>query len=694
MSVINETNPMEAIAKTRDESIRPQDDLFRHVNGRYLAEHEIPEDRASDGAFYQLHEASLARVRDIIEHLADDAATPAGDTTPTATPATTTNDAAAAGDAAADDEEARMIGDLYAAFMDVDTLNKLGATPLDPIYEQIDAAEDHSELAAVLGDLDKHGVASLFYTMIDADVNEPSRQALYIGQGGLSLPDESYYREESFAEVRAAFEEFLGEFLPLVNLDAERSQEIVDFETKVASHHWDVVATRDTDKTNNPCSWSELTGSAPGYDWEAWRAALGLPDADAVQMQNCNNYTPSATREIAQIWSETELDLLKQWVKYRAAASYARMLSEEIAEAHFAFFGRTLTGQPQMQDRWKRGVGVVERHLGEAVGKYYVQRHFPPEHKAQMEKLVKNLLRAYHQSITDLDWMGEETKQRALEKLGTFFPKIGYPDTWRSYAGMGIVVGDLLASVRAGSAFETARQIKKFGEPTDRGEWHMLPQTVNAYYNPTLNEIVFPAAILQPPFFQPDADEAWNYGGIGAVIGHEIGHGFDDQGSKFDAQGRVHNWWTDADRQRFEERTKALIDQYSAYTPTQLGPDSPHHVNGELTIGENIGDLGGLTIALKAYAISLADQGIDSPDDAPLIDGLTGIQRVFFAWARVWCGKRRDELAIQLLTVDPHSPEEFRCNGVVRNLDTFARAFDVTEGDALFLPEDERVSIW
>lgn len=451
------------------------------------------------------------------------------------------------------------------------------------------------------------------------------------------------------------------------------------------------MESRDAELTNNVMSYDEFAELAGEFDMKAVLTALGITAQNAPQIL-C--MTPRSFTGLGQVWAQFDVDTLRTYIRWHLILARAPYLSEDIVTAHFAFYGTMLSGQEVQRERWKRAVVLVNEGLGEAVGKVYVAKHFPPENKAKMEQLVDDLLSAYHASISSLDWMTDETRERALEKLATFTPKIGYPVKWRDYSQLEIRADDLLANIRAIAKFEFEENIDKLGTPVDRDEWHMTPQTVNAYYNPIMNEIVFPAAILQPPFFDADADPAWNYGGIGAVIGHEIGHGFDDQGSKYDGSGRLNNWWTDTDREEFNKRTKALIDQYSAYVPAQFDADSPHHVNGELTLGENIGDLGGISIGLKAYEIACQRAGFASAHDVPVLAGLTGIQRVLLSYARIWQEKRRDELMIQRVATDPHSPAEFRCNGVVKNVDAFAQAFDVQPGDELYLAPEDRVRIW
>ncbi|WP_346426206.1 M13-type metalloendopeptidase [Actinobaculum sp. 313] len=578
--------------------------------------------------------------------------------------------------------------------MDTETANARGASPLDSDLALVATASDKAELAAAVGQLLASGVGTFFSFGVDSDLNDPNRNIAFLSQSGIGLPDEAYYREPQHAEVLAAYKAFVPKMLSLVfGLSADdaaaEAATIIDVEAAIAAHHMNVVDTRDLDKVNNPMQWSAFTGSAPGFDWDGAVAAAGLTEEKLADVLVLN---PDALSGSARLWAELPLEKLKSYTRWRIAVAYSKYLTEEIDQAFFDFYGRTLTGAEEQKERWKRGVQLVNGALGEAIGKLYVQRHFPPEYKAKMEQLVADLLQAYRESITQLDWMGEETKKKALEKVDSFDPKIGYPEKWQDYSAMKIG-DDLVENVRQATRFEFNRDIAKLGAPVDRSEWLMSPQTVNAYYKPTWNEIVFPAAILQFPFFDPNRDDALNYGGIGAVIGHEIGHGFDDQGSKYSADGSLNNWWTDEDRTEFEKRTKALVEQYDAYIPGEFEPDSPHHVQGALTLGENIGDLGGLTIGLKAYGIALRREG-KTLADAPVIDGYTGVQRVFLSYARIWQEKRRPEIMQTLLATDPHSPAEFRCNGVVKNVDAFAEAFDVKPGDELYLPPEERVRIW
>ncbi|WP_313278995.1 M13 family metallopeptidase [Timonella senegalensis] len=646
--------------------VRPQDDLYRHVNGAWLDSYTIPDDRASDGAFRGLFDQAEEDVKAIITDLA---AKPESELTGVE----------------------QKVGGLYASFMDTDTINELGASPLDEDFALIDGVTEPSARAKALGQLQRTGALGAFAFFVDNDAKDPDKYVAYAYQSGLGLPDESYYKEDKYAEVRDAYVAHVARTLVLAgraeNLDAatEQAQRLLALETKIAAHHWDVVRDRDSELTYNPMTFDDLAASAPGFDFGAWREGLGAPAGsfDTVVAREPDFFTG-----FAQLWTSEPVEDWNIWFTFHIISGRASLLTDAFVEENFDFYGRTLSGAKVVRERWKRGVSMVESALGEAVGEVYVARHFPPAHKEHMDRLVGNLIEAYRQSITQLDWMGENTKVKALAKLDSFTPKIGYPAKWKDYSGLEIDAKDLVGNSRRSSALETDRELNKIGKPIDRDEWYMTPQTVNAYYNPGMNEIVFPAAILQPPFFDPEAEDAANFGGIGAVIGHEIGHGFDDQGSKYDGNGKLEDWWTAEDRAEFEKRAGALIEQYNALNPLQL--DEEHKVNGALTIGENIGDLGGLTIALKAYAIALGG----SLANAPVIDGLSGAERVFLSWAQVWQTKMHDELMIQRLATDPHSPAEFRCNQIVSNVDEFYDTYNVVEGDAAYLPSEQRVRIW
>lgn len=638
-----------------DPDVRPQDDLFRHVNGGWLKNTPIPDDRAREGSFSQLADAAELAVRAIVE------------------------DAAADKD---DDGDRFRIGALFADFMDVSHLNSEGATPVKPVFDAIDAAETVDELARLDARLTRSGAAGIVLPYVSNDAGNPERYLLHLYQSGLGLPDESYYREEKFEEARLAYVEMLHQLFELAGRPESRAAaaSTFDLEARLASSHMDTVTRRNPQATYNLRRTSDLAAEAPLL--AAWltelAAGVGLPEEVIVNQ-------PAYLAGLMDALNEVPVPVWKNWLAARVLLQAAPYLSEDFVNVHFAFYGTKLSGTPQLKERWKRGVAVVEGALGEAVGREYVARHFPESHKAIMGELVENLLAAYHQRISRLAWMSADTRKRALEKLSLFTTKIGYPDSWIDYSTLQIVPGDLYGNVRRATEFETDRQLAKLGGPIDRGEWHLTPQTVNAYYMPTMNEIVFPAAILQPPFFDAEADPAANYGAIGAVIGHEIGHGFDDQGSQFDGTGALHNWWTEADRTAFEALTGQLVSQYADLAPTEA-PDHP--INGKLTLGENIGDLGGLGISLAAYLISL------DGTEPPVIDGLTGIQRFFYSWAECWRQNIRPEEAARRIAIDPHSPNEFRCNQVVRNLDEFHEAFSVTDSDALWLAPADRVRIW
>ncbi len=639
------------------DAIRPQDDLFRHVNGKWLERTEIPDDKARWGSFHLIAEQAEKHVRTIVEESQD------------AEPGT----------------ETRKIGDLFTSFMDTARIEELGAAPLAEQLARVDAVDSIPSLLRTIGEFERDGVSGLIALFVEPDPGNPQRYLPVLYQGGLSLPDESYYRLENFEETRVAYRGHIQRILTLAGVaDAAADADgAFALETDLATHHWSREDSRDAVKTYNLRSWDE-TVAAAGVDLAPWREAIapGHPDAFAEVVV----YQPSFLESFAVLLTDERLEEWKSWLRFKVVHAAAAFLSDPFVAENFAFYGTQLTGVPVNRERWKRGVGLVEAALGEAVGKVYVERHFPPAAKEAMDELVANLVAAYRESISDLEWMSPDTRERALAKLDAFTPKIGYPVKWKDYSDLEIDAADLVGNVRRAHVWEHDRQLAKVGQPIDRDEWYMTPQTVNAYYNPLMNEIVFPAAILQYPFFDADRDAAANYGGIGAVIGHEIGHGFDDQGSRFDGDGSLRDWWTEADRAAFEQRTSKLVEQYNALVPQGLSPE--HHVNGALTIGENIGDLGGLGIAIKAYRLHTAEAG------APEIDGLTGIQRLLLSWAQIWQQKGREAETIRLLTIDPHSPNEFRCNQIVRNIDAFYDAFGVEPSDALWLDESERVTIW
>ncbi len=637
--------------------IRPQDDLYRHVNGEWLARTEIPGDKARWGSFHLLAEQAEKDVRTIIEESQD----------------------------AAEGTLARKIGDLFASFMDTDRIAAAGVSPLAETLAEVDAIDGIPSFLRTIGSYDRDGRAAVIGLYVDGDPGDPERYLPVLVQAGLSLPDESYFRLDTFADTCAAYRAHLERLLALAGVAdaAAQADRAIALETELAGHHWDNVRSRDAVETYNLKTWDELQALV-GVDLGPWREAVTPSNPGAFDEVVVSQ--PSFFEGLGSLLAEERLGDWKAWLRAKVVHAAAPYLTDDLVQENFSFYGTELTGVPTIRERWKRGVSLTEGALGEAIGKVYVERHYPPTAKAAMDELVGNLIEAYRQSIADLEWMTAETRERALAKLEAFTPKIGHPEVWRDYSSLAIDRDDLFGNVRRASIFEHDRNIDKVGAPIDRTEWHMPPQMVNAYYNPSMNEIVFPAAILQYPFFDASRDAAANYGGIGAVIGHEIGHGFDDQGSRYDGDGRLQDWWTDADRTAFEERTKALIAQYDALVPEGL--DAEHHVNGALTIGENIGDLGGLGIALKAYELSLGGR------EAPVIDGYTGVQRLLLSWGQVWQQKSREAETLRLLTIDPHSPNEFRCNQIVRNIDAFYEAFGLTESDALWLPQESRVTIW
>jgi putative endopeptidase len=641
-----------------DPTVRAQDDLFRHANGRWIDSTEIPSDKARYGSFYILAEEAEKAVRAIIEEA----------------------------QTAPDGTEERKFGDLYSSFMNEARIDELGWSAVADDLAAAQAVTDIPSLVAALGRLERAGVGGFIQAFVDNDPGNPERYLVFLEQGGIGLPDESYFREPKFADIRNAYRAHLERMLAMADVaePAAAAHRVFDLETEIAAQHWDNVRCRDSVATYNPMTWDAagaLAGPAATL-LDTWLAALDVPAASFAEVVVRQ---PSFLEGLAPLLTPDRLDAWRNWLQWQVIRASAPYLHTEVVAANFDFYGKTLTGTPELRARWKRGVSIVEGAMGEAIGKVYVERHFPHAAKVAMDDLVANLVEAYRRSIVDLEWMTDATRERALDKLGKFTPKIGYPVKWRDYSSLAIDPGDLIANVRAVAEFDFQRELGKIGKPIDRDEWFMTPQTINAYYNPGFNEIVFPAAILQLPFFDETRDAAANYGAIGAVIGHEIGHGFDDQGSQYDGDGRLTDWWTDDDKAAFQARTASLIEQYDALEPRQL---PGHHVNGALTIGENIGDLGGLGIAWKAYLLSLEGA------EPPVIDGLTGAERFFLGWAQAWRTKLRDEEALRLLSIDPHSPAEFRCNQIVRNIDVFYSTFGVTERDALWLDPEDRVTIW
>lgn len=637
-----------------DQSIRAQDDLFLHVNGGWFEQSEIPADKSGIGSFLSLRDSSEEAVRSIIETAAQ----------------------------ADDDPLARKIGDLYASFMAEDAINAAGAAPISETLRAVYATSNTDELMALGARLQRSGMGGLIGFYVYNDPGDPTRYLFQIQQSGLGLPDESYYREAKSEEIRQKYLSHVAKMFELAAVadSAEAAGRVLALETELAAGHWDKVTLRDPQKRYNLMSRAEVKEFFPAL--EIWLENLGVKDE---QSNEIIVVTPDFFQTATRLLAEQPLRAWQDWLAMHVISSAAPYLSHDFVDEDFAFYGTVLSGTTENKERWKRGTALVEGALGEAVGQLYVAAHFPPAHKERMEKLVAGLIEAYRQSIESLTWMSSETKARALEKLNKFVPKIGYPNVWRDYSELQIVKDDLFGNIARAQVAELERQLARIGQPIDREEWLMTPQTVNAYYNPTMNEIVFPAAILQPPFFDANADDAANFGGIGAVIGHEIGHGFDDQGSQYDGDGALNNWWTEADRLAFEERTAKLVEQYDQLSPI-AAPEE--RVNGKLTLGENIGDLGGLSIAYKAWLLSLAGA------EAAQIDGLSGIERFYFAWASCWQSKNRPEDAVKRIAIDPHSPANWRCNQVVKNLDAFHQGFATKPADALWLDPADRVSIW
>ncbi len=644
----------------RDESVRPQDDLFGYANGAWVRDTEIPADRGRYGTFDILREQSDERVRGLVEQAAAETDAPKGSPN-------------------------RQVGDLYRSFMDESRVESLGLRPIQDDLGAIAATETVEDLFRVAGRLQRQGVPGPLAMGVAPDARSPEEYIVYVAQAGLGMPDESYYREERHQDVRSAYLPHVSKMLHLTGLADGSTEEgsaaarVVALETRIAAHHWDNVATRDAVKSYNRFTWEQLCTLAPQVPWEPY--VEGLRAREAFEQVVVGQ--PDFLEGLSQLVAEVPLADWRTWLAFHLVECSAPLLSSDLVAAEFDFSGRVVSGLPENRDRWKRGVSLVEGAVGEAVGQLYAAQYFPPEAKERMLQLVDNLVEAFRRSFQSLDWMGPQTREQALAKLESFTPKIGYPDRWRDYSTL-TIDDDLVGNVRRAAVFEHDRQLAKLGGPIDRDEWMMLPQMVNAYYHPLLNEIVFPAGILQPPFFDLEADDAVNYGGIGAVIGHEIGHGFDDQGSRYDAKGALRDWWTEDDRARFDERTRALIAQFSELSPLAAPEDK---VNGALTVGENIGDLGGLAIGYAAYCIATQGQ------EAPELDGLSGVQRFFLGWAQVWCGKARPEEARRLLAIDPHAPTEIRANAV-RNCDEFHEAFAVREGDGMWLAPEHRVHIF
>jgi putative endopeptidase len=645
-----------------DTNVRAQDDFYRHLNGKWLDTFEIPADKSSYGAFTKIFDDTQDQLRNVV-------------------------DAAAKAAPGSDPVQAK-IGDLYNSYMDEATLETLGAKPLAQDFASIDAIKDKKEIAALMGNLGKwlslYGSGLPFVSFVHQDNRDSTKYVVDFEQSGIGLPDRDYYLKDDDAKLKQMRVAYLAHIEKMLNLagdkDAARNaKDILALETELARAQWTKVELRDPIKAYNKVEITKLDALSPGFDWTSFLAAAGITGkVDYVIVGQ-----PTYLTQFGKLVAKTPLPVWKAYFRWHVLTDYARFLSKPFVEENFAFNSTVLNGTPQDQPRWKKGINLVSGELGEALGQIYVGKYFPPENKARVEALVNNLLAALKADIGTLDWMGPETKTAAQAKLAKIAVKIGYPDKWRDYSKYTVAKDDLVGNVKRGNTFEYERNIAKLGQPIDRDEWGMTPQTVNAEYNPEMNSIEFPAAILQPPFFNVKADDAVNYGAIGAVIGHEISHGFDDQGAQYDGDGNLHDWWTKDDHEKFAAKTKALIAEYNAFEAP-----AGYHVNGELTLGENIADNSGLAIALKAYQISTADKPV------PVIDGFTGVQRFYLGFAQVWRGKYRDNLAIQRIKTDPHSPPQFRGNGTLVNQPGFFQAFDIKEGDKMYRAPDQRVIMW
>ena len=640
-----------------DSSVAFGQDFFLAVNGKWLAETEIPADKATFGSFHILADRSQQAVKDILDEVA------------------------ARTDLVAGSDEQKL-GSFYNSFMDEATIEQKGLTPLAPQLEAIANLTDKNQLAGLFARLQRDGIAIPFGWFVNNDAKNSTEYAVYLGQGGLGLPDRDYYfkDDEASLNIIAQYKVYLADMFTLAgHADAQAAAErVYNLEKALAEHHWTRLDSRNADKTYNKISAAELNTLLGDFDWTAFATGVKLDQVTDVIVRQ-----PSYFSGFAQVLAATDLASWQDYLTSKTINSYADKLSSNFADRRFAFYGTTLSGIQEQQPRWKRAVDASDQVLGELTGKLYVERHFSPAAKARMEELVANLIKAYELSIKELEWMGEETKVAALEKLSKFTTKIGYPDQWKDYSALEIKADDLVGNFVRASHWAYDDMVSKLGKPINKGEWFMTPQTVNAYYNPVNNEIVFPAAILQPPFFNMAADDAVNYGGIGAVIGHEIGHGFDDQGAKYDGDGNLRNWWTEQDKAKFQARGAKLIGQYNRFEPLP-----GVNVNGAVALGENIGDLGGMTVALRAYQLSLAGK------EAPVMDGFTGEQRFFISWAQIWRTKFREEALRSQLSTGPHSPAQYRVLGVLPNIPEFYTAFDIKEGDAMYLPPEQRVKIW
>lgn len=651
-----ETLTSGVILKNMDTLVKPGDNFDAYVNGNWVKNNKIPADKAGIGVGQIINDKAQEDVKEIIENSSKGSF--------------------------ANGSDEQKIGDFYEAFMNVKARNQKGITPLLPEFKKIDAIANYSDLAKYFGNANKSGNTIPFQIGVIEDFKDPTQYMLYTWQGGLGLPDREYYflEDAKSKEIRSKYVLHIAKMLELggVENSTKLASKIMALETLMASNHMKKELTRDYGKLYNKYAIKDLNKLMPDFDWNAMLESAGI-----LNQKNITITQVDYTKSLNSIIKTTPLDTWKAYLKWSAIHGATQELTMAIQDENFQFYGKVMYGIEKQKPLWRRGVQMVNDNLGEIVGKVYVEKHFSPESKEHVTILVKNLLKAYEESIKKLDWMSPETKKQALEKVSKFTIKVGYPDKWRDYSTLKVIKGDLYGNIERATEFEYKRQINKLGKPVDRTEWGMTPQTVNAYYNPTQNEIVFPAAILQAPFFDATVEDAVNYGGIGAVIGHEIGHGFDDQGSTFDGDGMMRNWWTPKDLNAFKVRTKALVAQYNDF---KVFPDL--NVNGEFTQGENIGDLGGLSIAIKAYEKSLNGK------PSPILDGFTGQQRLFIGWAQSWLEKVREASLRTQIASDPHSPPKFRVNGVVRNIPEFYKAFDVKPTDSLYLAPEKRVRIW
>lgn len=640
-----------------DTSVRPQDDFYRYANGTWLENTQIPEDKSNYGSFTALSDGAEENLRVLIEEAAADENKEPG-------------------------SDAQKVGDFYLSFMNEEAVEAAGTTPLVEPLAQIDRIESGADVVAYIGASQRMGLTNPFVLFVNQDSKDSTVYATFMHQTGLGLPNRDYYLEddERFVALRDKYRDYVGTMFGLAGLEGGEAagQTVMDMETAIAEAHWTQVQNRQRDKLYNPYDVSGANELTPGFDWNVFLTAAGLdPTRDFIVRQ------PSFFTALGTMIAQTPVDDWKTYFRFKLIDSAAPLLSAVFVEASFDMHRRAVQGIEQNQPRWKRAVQATDGNVGELAGKMYVAKHFPPAAKVRMNEMIENLRMVFNESIDELEWMGELTREQAQDKLAKFNTKIGYPDKWRDYSTLEVVAGDLAGNILRSNASQYDRMIGKLGGPIDRTEWFMTPQTVNAYYNPPMNEIVFPAAILQPPFFNVAADDAVNYGAIGGVIGHEFSHGFDDQGRKTDGDGNLRDWWTEEDATEFTARAQGLVDQYAAYSPME-----GEYLNGELTLGENIGDLAGLTMAYRAYQRSLGGE------EAPVIDGFTGDQRFFLGWAQVWARKYREQELLRRLKIDPHSPSEYRANGTVSNIPEFYAAFDVQEGDGMYIAEADRVKIW